>query len=441
MNTAFRIRVLVGVMTGAFVGPTAVSGQVAQQARFAEEASTFADGTQYRMRVPLNWNGTLINDLDYANDADSERNRYWLGRGYAISGTARPPLRSVQYDPAREVSHLLKVLEIFEERFGKPMRIIQHGYSGGGFVALLIAEQYPERVDGVVAGCAHVPVWVMNLRLDASFVLKALLDPSLQVAEFPVDGAAMASVLASWRQVIAKARATPAGRARLALAAAIGQWPLIDLAIGQPRVGPYGQYRDSVQQAVDKLATAFYRTQPGGQAGWNAQVDYRKLFETSGESDRRIVQQRYREANLDLGNDLDSVNAFPRISVNAEKIAFWSGRTVTGDPKVPVLRTHTLGDLGIPVNVVDGYGARVRERGKADNYRTAFVDRAGHCTFSVAESTAALETLIRRLDTGRWDNTTDAPRLNALSATLHTGDAKFVDHVVTRLNRAWFPER
>jgi len=32
------------------------------------------------------------------------------------------------------------------------------------------------------------------------------------------------------------------------------------------------------------------------------------------------------------------------------------------------------------------------------------VHRAGHCTFSAAETIAALQVLLQRIDTGRWDD-------------------------------------
>jgi hypothetical protein len=49
--------------------------------------------------------------------------------------------------------------------------------------------------------------------------------------------------------------------------------------------------------------------------------------------------------------------------------------------------------------------------------RETFVHRAAHCFFTNAETIAALQTLIRRLDTGEWEGT-DANALNETAATL-----------------------
>src|SRR5260370_22717421 len=42
------------------------------------------------------------------------------------------------------------------------------------------------------------------------------------------------------------------------------------------------------------------------------------------------------------------------------------------------------------------------DAGNAEFLRRAFVSRAGHCTFTPAETVAAVQRLIDRLDTGEW---------------------------------------
>jgi hypothetical protein len=50
--------------------------------------------------------------------------------------------------------------------------------------------------------------------------------------------------------------------------------------------------------------------------------------------------------------------------------------------------------------------------------RQIFIRRAGHCSFTPAEELTGIHTLIRRLDTGRWENTLDPDRLNQEAASL-----------------------
>jgi hypothetical protein len=44
----------------------------------------------------------------------------------------------------------------------------------------------------------------------------------------------------------------------------------------------------------------------------------------------------------------------------------------------------------------------VRSTGDNSLLRQVFVHRAGHCTFTPAETVTAFQSLVHRLDTGRW---------------------------------------
>ena len=179
-------RLLVASIVASLVGLTASAEKAAAQVTYTEEGGTLGDGTRYLMRVPSNWNGTLIRDLDYASGANSDRYLYLLEKGYAVSGTARHERRWVgNYDPAREIRHLNTVLDVFEEHFRKPDRVIHYGCSGGGNVGLAIAEDFSDRVDGVISTGAYVPTHLMNTKMDKWFVLKALIAPDLRIVDLP----------------------------------------------------------------------------------------------------------------------------------------------------------------------------------------------------------------------------------------------------------------
>ena len=66
---------------------------------------------------------------------------------------------------------------------------------------------------------------------------------------------------------------------------------------------------------------------------------------------------------------------------------------------VPVLTMHTTGD-GLVLNQDEqAYASIVDDR---DLLRQTFVHRAGHCTFTPAETIAAFNALVHRIDTHRW---------------------------------------
>ena len=454
---------LLAMVILSLVGLTALPDEAAAQVTYTEEAGTLADGTRYAMRVPSNWNGTLIRDLDFvtrmmSNDA---RQIDMLIRGYAVAGTARHDRRWIgNYNPVREIAHLDTVLDLFEERFRKPDRVIQHGCSGGGHVTLAVAEHFSDRVDGAIAWGAHTPMWFWNTMLDGWFVLKALLAPDLKIIDLPREVASLrpryTPLVFAWRQVINAAQKTSQGRARLALAVTIGQWP--DWVNSTVPIAD----RDDVaalQQSMYRTLYEFSR-EPGGlsrfmfesaadhrltQPSWNTDVDYSMFFDNGNEFNKRAVRQLYEEADLDLETDLNRINAFPRVSADAQALEFWRapGRNVQGDPKIPVLRIHDIGDPYLPVSMVQGYSDQVRANGKDNLYRAVFTRAGTHCGFTVAESAAAIETLEHRLDTGSWGST--APeQLNALAGSLdESSSSRFTsidEYKVGQYNRTWTPD-
>jgi alpha-beta hydrolase superfamily lysophospholipase len=439
---------------------TAAPRVAVSQAQYTEQGGTLPDGTVYLMRVPTDWNRTLIRDLDYAGAANNARNMYWLRRGYAVAGTRRHRLRAFQYDPAREIANLNTVLDLFEARFGKSSRVIQYGCSGGGHVALAVAEDFADRVHGVIATAAHTPVWIMNTYLDGWFTLKALLAPDLVIVDLPLDQTyggsghgVTGTIPTAWRQAIDAAQQTAEGRARIALAFTIGQWPAwVNRLTPQPDLDDVVALQHSMYHALYQNASnpggeariLFESAANGQQLSWNTGLDYRELFDNGNASFKQAVRQLYREAGLDLAADLAKVNAFPRVSASPHALDFWSkpGRTVKGDPKVPVLRLHEIGDYQVPLSLVQGYDDQVRVHGKDALYRTAFVQAPGHCGFSVAESAAAMETMIRRLDMGVWGSTAPT-ELNRLAASLDSSPARFtsIEQLKqVKYNRVWIPQ-
>ncbi|MGW6456242.1 hypothetical protein ACWF94_09990 [Streptomyces sp. NPDC055078] len=460
-----------------------------------EQRGTLPDGTPFLMRVPSNWNGVLIRDMDFASAADetpldesllastgatggsADRYRSMLTRGYAVAGTARHPMDFFQYDPVHEIAMLDEVLVRFESMFGAPARVIQYGGSGGGHVSLAVAEDFAERVDGVIAFDAHTPVWLMNTHLDMWFALKALIGPDaeaaglttldeLLVAGLPNAGMRRvgdtiaylpdAAIENAWRAAIGAAQRTARGRARIALAITIGQWPAWGSGLyPKPKLDNPHELQHSMYHLVNEDALnaggagriIFENGGRGQQLSWNTGVDYADLFENGNGHYRRAVEQLYAEAGATLDADLERVNAAPRIEASEFALEFWNapGRNVTGNPRVPVLRVNGLGDTAVPFSLAQGYRERVHATGNGDLVRFAFVDSEGHLASSTAESAALIEVMTRRLDTGRWDDT--APEaLNRLASTLDEGTAARFTSLeahglaVRRYNRLWVPQ-
>jgi len=64
---------------------------------------------------------------------------------------------------------------------------------------------------------------------------------------------------------------------------------------------------------------------------------------------------------------------------------------------------HTTGDgLVVPENE-QAYRSVVDRAGHGNLLRQVFVDRAGHCAFTPAETITAVQTLENRMSTGQWN--------------------------------------
>lgn len=428
--------------------------------RYEEEHGTLPDGTVYRMRVPPNWNGTLLRDLDYAGRADNAVNTFLLGQGYALSGTQRHDLRAFRYDPAREIANLDDVLDRFEQRWRSPDRVIQFGCSGGGEVTIAVAEDFSERIDGAVAMGAHTPVWLMNTFLDGWFALKALIAPELPIINLPFQASGGTAhgvegeIPDAWRSAVNDAQETPEGRARMMLASTIGQWPMWSTNM-VPK--PDLEDVEALQHSVFHNVRDRYSYNPGGEArimfesaangqqlSWNTDIDYRALYENGNAFYKAAVEALYEEAGLDLQADLQRINAMARVEASPYALDFWNapGRNHRGRPAIPLLRIHEIGDFQVPMAIVSGYEELIQENNAGALYRTAFVDAPTHCGLNPAEVGAAIETMMNRLDTGSWAETTPEA-MNARGAALPTdAEPRFLDnrpYLPRSYNRTWRP--
>jgi len=441
-----RFAVRTSAVVSAAVLLTIAPPSVAQSQNWVAERGVLPRGTTYEMRKPNNWNGVLIDDLDFAATPDAPRYLWLVNHGYALTGTARRADRNTNYDPAHEIVDLINVMDMFAAKYGKPTRTIQLGQSGGGHVALAFAEQHPDRVDGVVATCAHTPMWLMNSELDAWFVLQKLIAPNLQIVDLPAD---LSGLTTAWRAALSAAQQTPIGRARIALATTVGQLPAwVSSTTPEPNPEDVVALENSMYESLYSTAA-----QPGGQSRFmfehsanaqlssNVEVDYALAFKRGDPAYQRATRMLYEAAGASRDADIAKVNGSDRIEADPKAVQWWSypGRTVTGEPKVPTLRIHTNGDPSVPPSLVAGYDALVVTMGHQDLYRRAFVNAPGHCTFTPAEVAAAVDTMMQRLEYGDWP-ATSAVALNRLGRMLDPSTAsRYYQYQQFKYNRTWVP--
>lgn len=402
-----------------------------------------ADTTAYRFIVPDDWNGTVFVNLDFAGGPVSAAHRALIDEGYAYGGTTR---NVTGWRLSDAVDNQIEALDAFTEAVGEPDRAIAMGTSMGGMIAAATGELHPDRIDGVLAACGGLSGTVSqwNQKLDTVYVLARLLDPAgvLPVEDVPAD---IEGARSAWLTRLAEAQQTPEGRARIALAAAIGQLPAWSQAIADPSPQSTGDYQaawygalagDPLPYIGQAMSSRYTSTIVfGGMPSWNTGIDYAEQLQKTSPEARRVVKALYDEAGLSLEADLATVNAGDRVEADPAAVErFAASYEFTGRISVPTVTLNNIGDQISTVAQQQEYEERVREAGNQPLLRQTYVASAGHCAFSAAETLAATHLLIDRLDTGRW-GPTNARQLDRAAEELEQGEARFVTYHPDRFNR------
>jgi hypothetical protein len=269
-----------------------------------------------------------------------------------------------------------------------------------------------------------------NYQLDGEYALNQLLAPDQPVKlvnyASPQDGVTAAGQLSA---LATAARATAPGRARVALATAFLNMPTWSTQQVQP---PRAHDAEGLAQAqyewlvatLPFIMPARYSIEQsaGGNASWNAGVDYTAMFGDSPYRDE--VRALYRAAGLDLHADLTDLTRHAAVSGDADAVGAVSRTsTLTGHLEVPLLTLHTLYDQLAPIEFENRYAQQVRAAGAGMLLRQAYVNRRGHCAFSTSEIIAALQAVEHRARTGNWHLVTTPQHLQAAALATGLGDA------------------
>jgi pimeloyl-ACP methyl ester carboxylesterase len=421
-----RIGALAAVLTAvAAASPAHAAPPVCTNAAVTCVTGTSGDGSTFKAEVPQDWNGTL---LLYSHGyvppfvpnppAETAGNRAvadeLLADGYALAGSS---YASNGWAVESALRDQIDLLDRFRRRFGKPRRTIAWGHSMGGMITAGLVQRHPKRFDGALPFCGILggSVGLWNQNLDLQYAIKTLLaaDPDPAVS-LPASQLELVHIT-NWQANVALANAavtaaqqTPRGRARLALAAALFNLPdWYEEGTQRPDREDYAERQENQFRALQfQLAFIFgFRSdleqRAGGNPSWNVGVDYTRMLSHSGSRD--LARALYRQTSLDLRADLRLLERSPRVRSDPGATRYLIRNIVfDGRIRVPVLTVHTTAD-GLVVSPHEAaYRDAVRRAGRARLLEQLYVDRPGHCSFTDAETLAALDVLLERLDRGRW---------------------------------------
>ncbi|GHI04043.1 hypothetical protein AQI88_07825 [Streptomyces cellostaticus] len=447
MRTRLRLS-LVALATAAVTALTAgpVPAAQARTAGTGHLTGTLTDGATWIADVPADWNGTLLLFSHgfgplVARDAPSDAVRdELLGKGYALAGSSYDPNGSMWALDSAERDQFATLGTVIA-RIGVPRRTLSVGSSMGGLVNARIARDGAGRIDGALGLCGLVAggTDLDNYQLDAEYTLARLLLPEQEVKLVRFASADEAADTAhKLTAAVTAAQSTPQGRARIALAAAFLNLPA--WAPGRTAPAPtdwagqqeqqYTWFANGILSFVEGGRYAVEQS-VGGNNSWNRGVDYARLL--AGSAHAPQVRALYRAAGLDLTADLDALTAGASLTADPAAVRT-AARTSSADPgpAVPLLDVHTTADNLVPVEQERRFADRVHAAGRATLLRQAYVERQGHCTFTTAETVAALHALEHRISTGSWAATT-AAALQRSATALGLDGAAYVPYRPARL--------
>ncbi|WP_225094640.1 alpha/beta hydrolase [Streptomyces sp. CoH27] len=449
---AARTRLRIALAALATLASTALATSPAPAAEADAPAAshltgTLSDGATWIADVPARWNGTLLLfshgfGPTVAKDAPSDAVRTeLLAEGYAMTGSSYDPHGSMWALNSAERDQFA-TLGAVTARIGTPRRTLAVGQSMGGLVNAQIARDGAGRVDGALGLCGLVAggTDLDNYQLDAEYTLARLLLPGQDVGLVRFGSADAAAATAKrLTDAVTAAQATPRGRARIALAAAFLNLPA--WAPGADRPGPADwagqeeqQYAWFAQGILSFVEGGRYAVEQsaGGNNSWNQGVDYARLL--AGSVHAPQVRALYQAAGLDLRADLATLTRGASITADPAAVRAAQRTSSAGQGlAVPLLDVHTVADNLVPVEQERQFGDRVRAAGDGALLRQAYVERQGHCTFTTAETVAALHALEHRVAGGHWDDAATPAALQKSATALGLDGAAYVPFRPARL--------
>lgn len=323
-------------------------------------------GAEFRIDIPANWNGGL---LMYAHGyrpvgAPVEFSEPIVQVGFSQGLAVAQSKYSGQGWAAREGTLDTEALRRhFVAKYGPTKPTIIAGHSQGAAITYKTIESFPEVYDGALPMCGtaepsleFMKVHIFDMRLLFDYYFPGL--PG-SVVDFPSGRLTMPATLARVQELIKDKPEEAKAFAQL---------------VGLP--GP-----DSI---------------PGVLAFWSEIL--RELIERTGGNafDNRDTIYLGSADDATLNREIPRYTADPK---SVEYLRQWV--TNTGRIEDPVLSLHTLVDQLIPADSPDYYKRLTQIVGTGELYGQIYVDRVGHCNFTIPEMIDSLALLLKWIETGK----------------------------------------
>ncbi len=353
-------------------------------------------GAGYRVEVPDDWNGDLVmwahgfrgTGLELTVDNHPLRD-YLIAQGFAWAASS---YSKNDYDIKAGVQDTHALATLFNGLVGKPDKVYITGASMGGHITAVSIEQYRNFYDGAMPICGVLGDFeLFDYFLDFNAAAQQL---GLGTSTFPVDP--VQYLFLDVPTIKANLEAFPTG------------WPLFLNQDGM-NLKNLTELRSGGDRPNFDEAWFFWNTFPEFATGpgnflFDLGVGDGSLVGSPGNAlDNTDVVYQF-DGNPALTPDEQAFNdGIVRVAQDPQ------GRSpnglsqvppIAGDPTVPVMTLHNLGDLFVPFHNEVVYGNEVAANGKSDLLVQRAIRGVGHCGFTGTELATAFADLVGWVETG-----------------------------------------
>lgn len=310
------------------------------------------NGAKFRIDVPENWNGGLVIYCHgYSPTAGSYKEgklppifEVFTSQGYAL---AQSGYAAGGWAIEQAVTDIESLRRYFGTRYGKPKETYITGHSMGGFLTMLMIEQYPDAYDAGLALCG--PLAPANYFMRGAFDARVVFDYYFPGALPPPD-----KVPADFRNSKEVAEKLTA---------------LLD---GNPDKSASLRHYSGAHTNKDLGATLGFITDL-----------LRELQERAGGNPFDNRAMIYETPDPDYNALNDGVKRYTADAHAAEYLRTWY--TPSGKLERPLLAIHTTYDQLVPVRIPDMYPSIVDRARSSNMFVQQYVHHDGHCAILPSE--------------------------------------------------------
>ncbi|HEY0934854.1 MAG TPA: hypothetical protein VGD91_14055 [Trebonia sp.] len=371
------------------------------------------DGGAYRVEVPPHWNGTLVMFAHGYRGTGSEvwvddpqlRQYFvdhgfaWAASSYAING----------YDPGDGVVDTHDLLQAFPSITGlRTRQVIMSGLSMGGEITTAEIEAYKGDFAGAMPYCGVLAGNdLFDNFLGANVTAAGLTGTKISYPTTLAAGQAYAPVYQSTVQSelpalgITPVAATGGQTFTTSLTKTGKRWAgTVEQLSGGTRPGFASAigYWDSFGFAPLTKVPFLFGVYPGTSGGTLG-------FANGSVAGNEHTFYTFSYRLTDLPQEIALNRAVLRVPVtatsSADALSPAELPAIHGDPGIPVLSVHGIGDLFVPLSMDQHYDAMMAAHGQGGLFVDRVIREVTHCGYTTSELSSAFSALVSWIDKGK----------------------------------------